>query len=83
MQPEQNEPNYCTTTNSLHAVPSAFSPANTGIFIGNVGSPSKGRDLDQDIPSSQAGDPTAYLIGCYGKDPKLSCKTLLNISISY
>lgn len=48
---------------NMHAVPSAFSPANRRIFTLNVGSSSKGRDLDQDIPSSQAGDLTTYLQG--------------------
>lgn len=41
--------------------PSVFSPANRKIFTLDVGSPLKGRDLEQGIPSSQADDLTAYL----------------------
>lgn len=61
---------------TIHAVPSTFSPATRRISTWKVGSPSKGRGLDQDISSSWAGDLTAYLWRVTEGDSIPSCLTM-------
>lgn len=61
---------------TIHVVPSTFSPATRRISTWNVGSPAKGRALDQDISSSWAGDLTAYLFRVMERDSILSRLTI-------
>lgn len=57
---------------AIHAVSSTFSPATRRISTWDLGSPSKGRDSDQNISSSWRGDLTAYLWRAMDRDSNLS-----------